>query len=61
MESDSDNNELGVGAALSCLLLDPPADLESLGDYLIISMIEDQPGVNPSNSILDASNAPSLT
>lgn len=58
MENDSDNSELGVGTSLACLLTDPPVDSESLGDKLTISMIGDQPGVNPSNSILDASEAP---
>jgi len=45
---------------LAYLLTDPLADSENVGDNLTISMIGDQPGVNPSNSILDASEAPSL-
>ncbi|XP_028079120.1 uncharacterized protein LOC114280909 [Camellia sinensis] len=60
MESGSNNSELGVGAALACLLSDPPADSESLGDNLTISTIGDQLSVNPSSSILDALEAPSL-
>lgn len=60
MENDSDNCELEVGVALACLLSDSPADSKSLRDNLTISMIGDQPGVNPCSSILDASEAPFL-
>ncbi|KAF5934632.1 hypothetical protein HYC85_030803 [Camellia sinensis] len=43
IESDFDNGELEVGAALACPLSDPPIDSESLGDNLIVSVIGDQP------------------
>ncbi|KAF5932136.1 hypothetical protein HYC85_028307 [Camellia sinensis] len=56
-ESDFDSNELKVGAALACLLLDPPINSESLGDNLTVSTIGDQSGVNPFSSILDTSDA----
>ena len=61
IESDSNSNELEIGAALACLLSDPPIDSESLGDNLAISMIVDQLGMNPFCSLLDASDTPSLT